>query len=297
VFLVFKCFWEGSQRTGKGKKKQIIYSFWKKRWVMEGAEKSNKDKIIELLSQEAPLSIKKIYYGLKKSYSFKGTYQAVHKLVKQMTINKVLSKENGVYSINREWIEEQEKIGKKLKEQLIKQKIPSELKENESVLLKFSSILELGEFLINHLFFYENKKKKSLCLWRHIYSVIGLPKELNENLKKAFKESEFIIIGTRKTPVEEFFATNLKKFGAKKIIYKKQIPTDFWDYFVIGDYVCQVHYDNDFMKLWDKQNNKKSMESFDLEHHLLLMQTKKTNFKAILTKNEFIAEELRKKYL
>ncbi|MBN2422789.1 methyltransferase domain-containing protein [Candidatus Woesearchaeota archaeon] len=67
---------------------------------------STKDKIISILSNESQLKTKKIHFLLKKQYGLGVTYQAVHKLIKQLVKQGVLKEENHSYSINEEWIKE-----------------------------------------------------------------------------------------------------------------------------------------------------------------------------------------------
>jgi hypothetical protein len=66
---------------------------------------STKGKIIEILSYEWPLSLRKIHYLLKKRGS-SVTYQATHKAITQLIGAKKLKKTYEGYTLNLEWIKE-----------------------------------------------------------------------------------------------------------------------------------------------------------------------------------------------
>ncbi|MEM4256981.1 MAG: hypothetical protein QXD98_01330, partial [Candidatus Diapherotrites archaeon] len=79
----------------------------------------NKNFVIELLLYNDSLKAKQIFHKLKRQFGLDLTYQAVHKILKQMVIDKVLVKDNlNNYSISKEWAEsnlkEAENIYKKL---------------------------------------------------------------------------------------------------------------------------------------------------------------------------------------
>lgn len=65
---------------------------------------STKDQIINILSYDWPLSIKKIYLFLKKRYARNVTYQAVYKAINQMLQEKILIKAKEGYQLNIEWV-------------------------------------------------------------------------------------------------------------------------------------------------------------------------------------------------
>lgn len=67
---------------------------------------STKDKIIEILAVEWPLSTKQIHFILKDQYTTSITYQAVHKLLQQMIQEKILSQTDKEWKINEAWAEE-----------------------------------------------------------------------------------------------------------------------------------------------------------------------------------------------
>jgi len=127
-------------------------------------EESLRNKIVDVLSEEWPLTAKQIYIKLQRSHGVSVSYQAVHKQLKIMLDEKMLSKNNTDYSINQEWIE---KIQKNT--ELMAQRIKSnqktvnlaEMNEGESANLSFNGILDLGWFLIDKIMKAPNPEKRS----------------------------------------------------------------------------------------------------------------------------------------
>jgi phosphoserine phosphatase len=70
---------------------------------------STKDKIIKILadSNDSSITIKKILFLLKKEHALSITYQAVHKLLNQLLIEKIVIKENKSWNLNPSWINNQ----------------------------------------------------------------------------------------------------------------------------------------------------------------------------------------------
>ncbi len=82
--------------------------------------KSTKDAIIEILSSEWPLSLKKIHNAIKKKYAISVTYQATHKAINELVDGGTLKKENREYQLSFNWINRIESFGKKLREDYLK---------------------------------------------------------------------------------------------------------------------------------------------------------------------------------
>jgi len=59
--------------------------------------KSTQDLIIEILSNEWPLTTKQIHNRLKRNHAKNISYQAAHKTIKQMLEEKILLKEKKIF--------------------------------------------------------------------------------------------------------------------------------------------------------------------------------------------------------
>jgi len=64
--------------------------------------KTTKAKVIAIISTHQPIRAKEIYDKMSKSRDL--SYQAVHKLIKQLESEKILVKQLNCYQINPKWV-------------------------------------------------------------------------------------------------------------------------------------------------------------------------------------------------
>lgn len=67
-------------------------------------KRNTREAIIQILSNEFPLTIKKVYNHVKKEYKLDITYQAVFKLINEMLEDGILEKSDREYKLNLVWI-------------------------------------------------------------------------------------------------------------------------------------------------------------------------------------------------
>ena len=65
---------------------------------------SSKEKITHILSEYWPLTSKQKFEKLKRNYSQEISYQAVHKMINELTEENILEKNNTQYSLSKKWI-------------------------------------------------------------------------------------------------------------------------------------------------------------------------------------------------
>ena len=61
---------------------------------------NTKDAVISILTTDWPLSLKQIFYNIKKSYGYSSSYQAVYKAVKELLEGRVLLSKDKKYIIS-----------------------------------------------------------------------------------------------------------------------------------------------------------------------------------------------------
>ena len=264
--------------------------------------KSTKDIIIAILSSEWPLSEKKIYNKAIREHSLNISYQAVHKLLLQLLDDKVLEKQGKEYSLSKDWIKTVKHSAATLDLHYSSKIGVNELKDlhkKDVANLTFIGILELARFLIGVYMQYPTPKNKpNICLWRNIYSIVGLKDEDYEELKSVFAKTPYYIISQEDNLVDRMFADGLKGFGAKYIKFGVECATPLCDTMVIGDYVGQIWYSPEFRHLWHLQNKQpKAINEFDMAHHLTLMRDANPIINMVITRNRFLAEQIREEYL
>jgi len=265
-------------------------------------ENTAKSKIIQILATNEPLTAKQIHYKLKRQFAVTSTYQAMHKTLKQMLEEEILTKKTKTYSLNQTWVENYKKTAEQLDAKTKtnpKELSLDDMQEGETVHLPFKGILEVGWFLVDKLMITNNPDKKPcLALWRFCYSIIGLESKHLIGLKNAFTQNEWYAFVEEKNKVDQMFGETLKSYGLKKIQYGIKCATPLSDKMIIGDYIAEMIYPSTFRKLWEIQNRLPiKIIEFNLAKHLMNMRELQPRIEVIITKNSKLADEFRKEYI
>src|SRR3989338_6138126 len=239
--------------------------------------RSTKDAIISILSEEWPLTAKQIYNKLRRQQATGISYQAVHKTLAQILDSKILEKTGKEYALSKDWIKKVKYSANALDSHYSSKLGFNDFKDlykKDVVNLTFVGILDLARFLIGGYMRYPNPENKpNICLWRNIYSIVGLKDEDYEELKGGFAKTPYYIISQEDNLVDRMFADALKGFGVNHIRLGVECATSLCDTMVIGDYVGQIWYPPEFRHLWHLQNKQpKAINEFDMAHHLTLMR-------------------------
>lgn len=83
-----------------------------------------KERIIDILSIEHPLSATKIFKKLQANYDISVTYQAVHKALQELVTSNILTLENAEYQVNHEWLKNLNKFTEKITDSYKADKVP-----------------------------------------------------------------------------------------------------------------------------------------------------------------------------
>lgn len=153
------------------------------------------EQIIEILSNEWPLTTKQIYHKLKRNYGVDVTYQAIHKKINEMLKEKVITKNEKEFMLSYAWIKKMSDYGKKLEKLLDKN-----ISKDSSVMLVFNSIVENGKFVVNEFDgnasgkFPNPENKDGVCMWNHAWPLMGISQEEHESMKKSFSQTTHLNI-------------------------------------------------------------------------------------------------------
>jgi len=249
------------------------------------------DFIIEILSNEWPLTTKQVYNKLKRNYGVNVTYQAIHKHVKEMLEQKMLSKDGSKLVISYSWVKKLSNYAKSLESSL------GEMNGKDSRMIIFSSFIELGKFTINDFNGnssgkYPNPENKDfVCMWNHAWPLSGVSQEEHETMKKTFSETTHWNICRNNTLLDNFTSNYLKKLG-KNIAMNKDFSMKN-DTMVSGDYVMQIFFPKEFEKEMNKIYNKTRTEKDMDIKELFELSSKPCEIKAIIFKNQQMADMLR----
>jgi len=246
-----------------------------------------KNQIITILSETWPLSAKEIYNQLQRKHSFLGSYQAVHKMVQQMTQEGILEKQENKHQISTEWAKNFSTFAKHLEEKLKVQN------QGNMKTINFNCFIEFGKYLINDFFTEKEALKKTpcACFWNHAYPVVGASEEEHNKMKTLFSNQEHYAVSTQDTYLDRLTSDYTRTLGKKSITGKKY--TAKIDTFVEGNKIMQVYLPKELEDEMDKVYSQiKSEKDFKLEP-LLELGTKKHKIKAIIFENKELAESLR----
>ncbi len=247
-----------------------------------------KNAIIQKLSRQWPLTIKQLDHALKREFGMNVTYQAVHKVIKQLENEKVIEKTKNGLQLNLAWVEGIQKFTKKIKQEYSAETIFDPRKDvNE---LTFPTFLDTAKFII-HTFeeMVSNPEKKSgICIFRYAWPIIGANEEDFEQLHKSVRETLHYCVINSDMPMDHIFGEALIKLG-KKVKYGIDCSIDY-DIIAKGDYVAHVFFPKDFRNSLSKVYKRvKTIQELDLENFFSEVVSKKTTIKVIVVHSKELA--------
>ncbi len=239
----------------------------------EGA--STKQKIIHVLGEEWPLTAKQIYTCIRKNSAITITYQAIHKTLKELLEDGIVSKMESKYSLSKNWVENVKQFGTSLHKRYFEGDSINikKLLQEGSFNLRFKNPMQMGRFLVE--FMKELKENPSTPIafkWFHAWPLVGFSDEEMKGLRQIFSSGPLYIAHKHEMPIDKISLEVFAGFGAKIIKRNLQFNEDVM---VVGDYVLHVHFDP-----------KKK-----LEWHKMCMKTSKSNRFGLLQQLFRISED------
>ena len=259
---------------------------------------STKQKIISILSERWPLSAKQIYENLKKHYSANISYQAIHKMIKELEEEKLVERKESNYQLNINWIQQSKKTFEYVEKQYLKNNkisIPKDF--SGTIEIEWDSFTDLcvstAELLLSRQLA-EGSDDPSFIItmeygwwafkfkFEHLYLLYDMVKH-NPKAKN--------IIRT-KTPYGEWIAKQYTRVGGISAPIGTKLDIE-GDVFVQGNCIVQVKYDEETKKLMEKYYNKwhnleESFMEFGLKPEPKIYATMR------ITKNKEMADFVRK---
>jgi len=226
------------------------------------AGNDTKEKIIEILSLEWPLSARKIFMRLTKSYHLSITYQGTHKALKELENKEILKKEMKGYSINKKWINDlgefSERIGKiidfnfGIEEEKVIRKL---FFDNHSDFIKFHA------GFMEHIM-QKDGKLDMIFYFRHVPYLHVIPSETLSRLKKSFSKINWKIISKNKSILDKWNAKQWQGIGVK-VDFCKDISFD--RLIIMNDYIMHVYTSKKSIWEWDKTYSIKNIDKFKIK--------------------------------
>jgi hypothetical protein len=175
---------------------------------------ATKSIILNSLSEQWPLSLKKIFHAVKKVSIKSMTYQAVYKSVKELLDDGVLSRQENEYLISPIWVEKSSEFINRLAEAYEKNNLAKSRRIQE---LNFSSLSEAWDFVLSRLntdFFGESKE--AYLQFRRFF-FFPLSKEDISKLKEFASKKKVYVMCRQNSVIDRMAAGFLSSIGAKAI--------------------------------------------------------------------------------
>ncbi|MBI4162623.1 MAG: hypothetical protein HY513_02990 [Candidatus Aenigmarchaeota archaeon] len=193
--------------------------------------------IIEILSSEWPLPARSVYNKLTKTYQLSVTYQAVHKALKEMSLQNIITKNNDGYKLNNNWINQINKFGEKIKkdyENPVKPKVLFEYEFNSLFEAYMSFLPELEKNVA------ESGNRTVIFHGVHIWNCLLMRSEEEARLKAVAKNTKFYVLANKSSNFDKIMKRYWESYGIKvKIGFH---CTSNFDIVVIGDNIYYLHY-------------------------------------------------------
>ncbi len=259
---------------------------------------STKQKIIDLLSNEWPLSAKQIHEKLQRQYATDISYQATHKTLKELEEEKTISKESKGYKLEIEWIQKSKSLLEKIEKKYLKNdKIRIPEKFEGTIEIEFDSFTDVcmstTELLLSRKLSRDENDKDFICTLEYGWWPFKFKFEHFFLLKKMMdlNPGSKNIIRT-KTPFGEWIRHEYNKINATSAPIGTKIDLE-GDVFVQGNSIIQVKFDDKSRKMIETYYKKwKSVE--DPFKDFALNPEPKIHATMRITKNPELAKYLRK---
>jgi len=261
--------------------------------------KNTKDAVISILTHDWPLTLRQIFYKIKKQYHYSSTYQSVYKAVKELREKQVLIEKDKKYEINIRWIKKVQSFTDIVETNYFaKEKIQNfsgvkETKQGEDIIiLHFETLFDAEKYLY---YFIKNELVKSrnqiICeqinnQWKPLFYYRA---EYNFYKKMQQKGHKFYFLCHGKSAPEK----QSKEFYSSIGINVKNIENPFpAETITFNNYFIQV-----FIPEEIKSSLKKYLKSNDRLALLEKALDKKSKIKIIINRDKDLVEEVKKQII
>lgn len=260
-------------------------------------KKTLRSMILDILSNEWPLTSKKIYNRLKKKYNIQVTYQAVFKTIKELQSTGVLDADgNKSYSLNINWIKQVFEFSNKLKTRYEHGIIfsPERLLNGEITTVTFENLFHFYDSVMDLFFELSFYDKNMYVYFYHMWWAISFEGERFLKFKRFADKFDSFVICKNDTYGDRI---NGEFYNTFKTISMSKYNVDFdsnCDLIVVGDFVCQVFFEERLKKTLDKLYV--ILENEDPKNIGKLFETlffKKTKIVLLVNKNRDLAQKIR----
>lgn len=265
---------------------------------------STKDKIIEILSYDWPLTIRKIFYMLKKHYGSNVTYQAVHKAMVQMIMQKIITKSAEGYRLDLDWVKDIHDQTEIIRINYFSESHASlfDVKKGAEAIRVF---IFKSWFDVEKYFYYlqknyilRSKNKQTICFhhnheWRPLFY---LRAEYNWVKKLVEMGHQVYTLCSGMHALDKWSKKFYESIGIKVKLGIKAPTTA--ELMVFSDLVIQMYIPLELKERLEKELRKADkINEIDLKQLIEDIFDKKTEIKVVINKDNSLAEEIKKQVL
>ncbi len=265
---------------------------------IENKPKNTKDAVINILTYEWPITLRQIYYKIKKQYGYSSSYQSVYKAVKELKEGHVLLEGEKKYEINVGWIKKLQSFTDIVETNYYateKLQNISGLKDSKAsqdlIILTFETLFDAEKYLYYFMKTELLKKKNQIiCFqltneWRPLFY---LRAEYNYYKRLQKLGHKFYFLCSGETSLEKKYREFYLSFGANYRTIKSEHPDETISF---SHYFIQI-----FIPEHLKNQIKKHLKN---ENVLGLLKTleEKSSIKLVINKDEELADSFKKQVL
>jgi hypothetical protein len=245
--------------------------------------------IIEILSNEWPLTAKQIYNRLKRNYGLSVSYQAIHKHLKQMEKEKILIKNERNLSLNPNWVESKKTFFERLRKSLGKENY----EEGRSVFFCCETFIDVAKFVLTEFINLPNPENKPfVSLVYHAWPSIALSDELFKEFIKFHLKTKHYILVAQNTLVDRMVGKTFEQHNGS-IKYGVTLPFSP-DTLVSGDFIAYIYFNIKGKKIYDQFcRTTKSLKKLNIGQLYNTLFEMPYKHKILLVHNREIADEIR----
>lgn len=264
-----------------------------------------KESIINILSYDWPLSVRKIYSLMKKRHGFKATYQAAYKAINEMLMEKVLIKTDEGYKLDLKWVKEIHDQTEIIRVNYFSEQHATifDRSENGSESVRvfiFKTWFDVEKYLyyLQKDYILKSKERQTICIhhaheWRPLFY---LRAEYNWIRKLKDLGHELFTLCSGNSVVDKWSADFYNKIRSR--IKLKASLSESPEIMVFGDLVIQTYIP---FELRDKLGRylKKIGKIEDMDYFFLIKEIfeKEAEIKVVINKDSFLASQLKKQTL
>ncbi len=255
-----------------------------------------KDAVISILTTEWPLTLRGIFYKIKKQYDYSYSYQAVFKAVKELVHVEVLIEKEKKYEINIGWVKKVQSFTDVVETSYYaKERVKSvsgihdSKKANDIIVLNFESIFDAEKYLYYFMKSDLLKIRNDIICWKvnlEWRPIFYLRSEYNYYKRLMAKGHKFYFLCSGKSETEKLCKTFYQSIGVKFKLINEKFSNDS---LVFGDYFISIYIPEELKKKMEQM-----LEKRDIMKLIKEVMEFKSSIKVIITKDASLASEIKK---